>query len=93
MGWIMVVRYRPMRVDPTMTTSSVMAKGSFLRLQTLEAAAIGVNRQFAEKSNSQRAFSIILLRQSGVLRNISQNRAAQVRPAAAPASDFRAHLW
>ncbi|EEX10496.1 hypothetical protein SL1157_2555 [Ruegeria lacuscaerulensis ITI-1157] len=35
MGSIMVYRYRPMRVVPTITTSVFIARGSFLRAGTL----------------------------------------------------------
>ncbi len=47
MGQIMVYRYRPMRLDPTITTSAAMATGSSLLRRRLGAGEEGVNLQNA----------------------------------------------
>ena len=49
MGFDLAIRYRPMRVLPTMTTSSVMPKGSFMRGETLWLSKEAVNSQLSEK--------------------------------------------
>ena len=35
MGWTMVYRYRPMRVVPTITTSVLIARGSFIACRNI----------------------------------------------------------
>ncbi len=69
MGWVMVYRYRPMRVSPTMTTSCVMPSGSFMRAGTLWVVRRGVNSQFGENCVSEVEFLVIFFRGSLFCRN------------------------
>jgi len=46
MGSIVVYRYRPMRLVPTITTSVVIATGSSVLRRTVWVVHRGVNRQF-----------------------------------------------
>lgn len=58
----MVYRYRPMRFVPTITTSEVIAIGSFSLAGTLWARGRSVNRQLGEKPVSQGLNRDIFLR-------------------------------
>ena len=64
MGLIVVYRYRPMRVVPTMTTRVVMLC-SVKRAATLGACRKGVNRQIDEKCVVRAKKCDILLRVAG----------------------------
>ncbi len=47
MGSIMVYRYRPMRVVPTITTSVLIAKGSFFACRDIMSRGKGRQQAFA----------------------------------------------
>ena len=64
MGLNLDIRYRPMRVNPTMTTSDVIAREALcLRGWTLCVRCWGVNSQLAEKCVARESFLDILFRE------------------------------
>lgn len=73
MGSIVVYRYRPMRLVPTITTRVVIATGSLMLKRTLWAVVTGVNSQLKCKCNQNVAYLGVLLRGYVVRRNIREN--------------------
>ena len=85
MGSIVVYRYRPMRLVPTITTSVVIATGSSVLRRTVWVVHRGVNRQF--DGNITQAlvflsFCCVWRYRSGIFEKIRQ--IVSCRPASTP---------